>query len=58
MVFREWGISSSADFGEMVFNLIDREVWQKTDRDSRDDFNDGFDLDTAFLSEFDVKLGE
>lgn len=43
-VFLEWGLTSSRDFGEIVFNLVDYGVFGKTDSDSRDDFNEGLDF--------------
>jgi len=58
MVFDEWGIRSSEDFGEMVFNLVTSGIWHKTDRDSMDDFRGGFDIRAAFEGEFDVRIGE
>ena len=47
-VFRNWGIRRTADFGEIVFNLVEGDLLGKTDGDRREDFADGFDLDTAF----------
>ena len=47
-VFKSWGIRRTADFGEIVFNLVESDLLGKTDGDRREDFADGFDLDTAF----------
>lgn len=47
-VFRNWGLSHSSDFGEMVFNLVESGLMSKTDEDSREDFANGFDFDEAF----------
>ena len=38
MVFGEWGIQRCEDFGELVFNMVDKGILGKTDRDSRADF--------------------
>jgi uncharacterized repeat protein (TIGR04138 family) len=46
-VFRLWGVHRTADVGDIVFNLIDANLLSKTDRDSRQDFEDVFDLDEA-----------
>jgi uncharacterized repeat protein (TIGR04138 family) len=46
-VFRLWGINATADFGEIVFNLIAAGLMSKTDRDDRRDFHDVYDLDEA-----------
>ena len=47
-VFRSWGLKTTSDFGEIVFNLVEHELLGKTDTDRREDFADGFDFDTAF----------
>lgn len=48
-VFEYWGISGCEDFGEMVFNLIDAGVFGKSDRDTREDFKQGYDFHQAFV---------
>ena len=47
-VFRNWGLKSTSDFGEIVFNLVEHQLLGKTETDRREDFADGFDFDTAF----------
>src|SRR5438093_1324999 len=41
-VFNQWGIFSTSDFGEMVFNLIESGEMEKTDDDSKSDFDGVF----------------
>jgi uncharacterized repeat protein (TIGR04138 family) len=41
LVFREWGIASSRDFGNMVYELIERGVLYQRDEDSIEDFMGG-----------------
>jgi uncharacterized repeat protein (TIGR04138 family) len=48
VVFRAWGVTRSADFGDMVFNLIEAKLLRKTAEDRIEDFHGGFDIDTAF----------
>ena len=55
-VFRTWGLSSTQDFGRIVFNLVDSNLLGKTEQDSLEDFTDGFDFDTAFDGPLDVTL--
>lgn len=55
-VFKMWGINSTADFGEIVFNLIDAHLMSKTDHDSPDDFRDVFDLDQALVRDYRIRL--
>jgi len=43
-VFEEWGIASSRDFGNIVFNLVQIGEVKKTEEDRIEDFDAGFDL--------------
>ena len=47
-VLAEWGISSTADVGEVVFLMIEEDLLQKTADDRREDFHDVFDFADAF----------
>lgn len=47
-VFEYWGITKCRDFGNIVFNLVACRVLGKTDSDSPDDFNGGYDFQSAF----------
>ncbi len=47
-VLEEWGVRSCADFGEIVFNMVDIGLLAKTERDSRSDFERGYDFYEAF----------
>src|SRR5712692_4222413 len=38
VVFRLWGINRTADFGEIVFNLVEENLMSKNDKDTRADF--------------------
>lgn len=51
-VFEEWGIRSCADFGEIVFNMVEIGLLAKTDKDSREDFKNGYDFEEAFRKPF------
>jgi uncharacterized repeat protein (TIGR04138 family) len=51
-VFHTWGIRTTEDFGEIVFNLVEAGVLGKTDTDRRSDFSDGFDFREAFARPF------
>lgn len=50
-VLEHWGITSTGDFGEIVFNLIDIGQMRKTESDRREDFADVFDFDTGFATQ-------
>jgi uncharacterized repeat protein (TIGR04138 family) len=51
-VFEEWGIRRCPDFGEIVFNMIEAELLAKEKRDSRADFEGGYDFQDAFRKPF------
>ena len=51
-VLEEWGIHSGRDFGEIVFNMIEVGWLAKTGKDSRADFDQGYDFDEAFRQPF------
>jgi len=57
-VFRMWGINATADFGEIVFNLIDAGLMSKTDEDRRLDFHDVYDLDEALVQGYRIEVKE
>jgi uncharacterized repeat protein (TIGR04138 family) len=57
-VFRLWGIENTADFGEIVFNLVEANLMSKTDEDCRADFRDAYDLDDALVQGFHIRLDE
>src|SRR4051794_32302313 len=48
-VSRLWGINTPADFGEIVFNLVEATLMRKTAEDDRRDFRDVYDLDQALV---------
>jgi uncharacterized repeat protein (TIGR04138 family) len=51
-VFEEWGVHHCRDFGEIVFNMVEIGLLAKTDKDSRDDFQNGYDFTDAFRKPF------
>jgi len=53
-VFREWGITRTDDFGEIVFALVENGLLGRTEQDTRDDFRAVFDFETAFIDDFDI----
>jgi uncharacterized repeat protein (TIGR04138 family) len=51
-VLNEWGVRSTGDFGEIVFNLIDIGQMKKTEGDRREDFENVFDFDAGLRDAF------
>ena len=54
-VLEYWGVRSSFDVGQMVFNLIGAGVFGKTESDSVDDFNRALDFHMAFIAPFEPR---
>ncbi|HEY7089432.1 MAG TPA: Minf_1886 family protein [Tepidisphaeraceae bacterium] len=47
-VLRRWGITSTVDFGRIVFAMVDNGLMSKTEQDSVEDFRDVYDFAGAF----------
>jgi uncharacterized repeat protein (TIGR04138 family) len=52
VVFRSWGVHSTSDFGEIVYNLIEIGRMKKSHSDRREDFNGVYDFDDVFHKNF------
>ena len=52
MVLNYWGLRASEDVGNMVFNLVNAEVFGKTDEDTIESFRDVFNFAEVFVSPF------
>ena len=48
VVLNRWGVTSTSDFGEIVYNLIRLGWMKKSDSDRREDFDDCYDFSEAF----------
>jgi uncharacterized repeat protein (TIGR04138 family) len=55
-VLNEWGISTTDDFGQVVFNLVNSGVLGKNETDSPNDFKNVFTFDDAFVKPFAPRL--
>ncbi len=53
-VLNSWGVHSTSDFGEIVYNLIRIREMRKSKSDRREDFDDQFDFETAFEPHFEL----
>jgi uncharacterized repeat protein (TIGR04138 family) len=52
LVLASWGIRSTSDFGEIVYNLIRIGRLSKSPRDRREDFDNVYDFEQALVKEF------
>jgi uncharacterized repeat protein (TIGR04138 family) len=51
-LLNEWGIGKCQDFGEVVFNMVESGLLAKTEKDTREDFKQGYDFTNAFRKPF------
>ena len=54
VVLNEWGIFSTSDFGNIVYNMINAGLMRKSDNDRRSDFENVYDFDTEFDTNFEI----
>jgi uncharacterized repeat protein (TIGR04138 family) len=57
-VLNHWGVRSTGDFGDIVFNLIDIGQMKKTESDRREDFDDVFDFEDGLQETFGQAMQE
>ena len=55
-VLNNWGMYSTSDFGEIVYNLINIGWMKKSSRDRRDHFDDVYDFEQAFVQDFQITV--
>jgi uncharacterized repeat protein (TIGR04138 family) len=55
-VLNQWGVKSTSDFGEIVFNLVDEQIMSKQDSDTREDFANVYDFEEAFDRDTQIKI--
>ena len=55
-VLSNWGVTTTGDFGEIVFNLIRIGQMRKTKDDKREDFENVFDFRKSFRKGFKISL--
>jgi uncharacterized repeat protein (TIGR04138 family) len=52
LVLADWGIRSTSDFGEIVYNLIRIGKMTQSERDRRSDFDDVYDFQQALVRDY------
>jgi len=58
VVLEYWGIKSTEDFGNMVFNLVENKVLSKTEDDNIEEFKNGYDFQEVFDSGYRKRLAK
>jgi hypothetical protein len=51
-VLNAWGLKRCRDFGDIVFNLIEYNVFAKTEKDRPEDFSDIYSFEDAFVKPY------
>ncbi|NIA21393.1 MAG: hypothetical protein GWP05_05370 [Anaerolineaceae bacterium] len=51
-VLESWNIRETADFGRLVYGMIEADLLKKTESDSIDDFSEVYDFQEAFDRDF------
>jgi uncharacterized repeat protein (TIGR04138 family) len=55
-VLNSWGVKTTGDFGEIVYNMISIKEMKKSKSDRREDFDDVYDFDKAFHQGFRITM--
>ena len=58
VVLNSWGLHTTGDFGEIVYNLIRIGMMKKSDSDRREDFDDCYDFDEAFQQRYKITMAK
>ncbi len=53
LVLNSWNVTTTRDFGEIVYLMIEHKWMSTTETDSIDDFNNVYNFKTVFKDEFD-----
>ena len=51
-LMQEWGIRKCQDVGDMVFQLIEEQVFGKQETDRKEDFSEIFDFEDSLITPF------
>ncbi len=57
LVLNSWGLYCTADFGNVVYNMIDVGIMRKSTEDRRSHFKDVYDFEDVFELQFRMNTG-
>ena len=57
-VLNNWGLYTTGDFGEVVYNMIREKLMKKSDSDRREDFDNVYDFEEALQRKFNISVPE
>lgn len=58
VVLKSWNVTSTRDFGELVYNLIEIGEMTKSDTDRREDFDDVYDFEEVFQRSYVITMAD
>ena len=58
VVFRHWGLTSTHDFGRIVFEMIDKGEMRKSETDQLSDFHNVFAIDETLANDYKIDLSK
>ena len=58
VVFRHWGLTSTDDFGRIVFEMIDRGEMKKSETDRLSDFHCVYAIDETFAVDYKIDVSK
>jgi len=58
LVLKHWGIKTTDDFGNIVFNLVESKVLAKDTNDQYDSFKNAYDFDEVFIKGYRKQLAK
>ena len=58
MVLKHWGIQTTEDFGNVVFNLVQNKLLSKTQEDNIKSFKNRYDFEKVFDHSYRVQLAQ
>nr|CAI78514.1 hypothetical protein [uncultured bacterium] len=57
-VLEHWGIKTTEDFGNIIFNLVECRILSKTDEDKIETFRNAYDFEDVFKSGYRKQLAK
>ncbi|MEO0117244.1 MAG: Minf_1886 family protein [candidate division WOR-3 bacterium] len=56
LVLEDWGVKTTDDFGEIVFNLVEAKLLMKTKEDKKEDFHNVYSFDEVFVRDYEISF--
>jgi uncharacterized repeat protein (TIGR04138 family) len=57
-VLNSWGVRTTDDFGNIVFNLVNAEILSRTEEDTVEEFHAVYDFEQEFVRNYNISAGQ